>query len=170
MKKLLPHKPAQGFTLIELLVTIAIIAIISVVAVALFGNVQANARDSKRRAEVTALSRALEINKNSTTGYYSTLTKSQLAGGVWPGQVAGSGTVALDPQNYPYCIVTGTTGTVSGPSAVTGWATTPACATTGGGSIINDSLTAFSNVTTFAVCTRLESGGTPSVFCKGNSQ
>ncbi len=170
MKKLLPHKPAQGFTLIELLVTIAIISIISVVAVALFGNIQANARDAKRRAEVTALSRALEINKNSTTGYYTTLAKTQMAGGVWPGQTAGSGTAALDPQGYPYCIVTSTTGTASGPTLVAGWATTPACATTGGGSMINDSLTAFSNITTFAVCARLEGGGTPSVFCKGNSQ
>jgi prepilin-type N-terminal cleavage/methylation domain-containing protein len=161
---------SKGFTLIELLVTIAIIAIISVVAVALFGNVQANARDAKRRSELEALANALEVNRNSTTGYYSTLTKSQLAGGVWPGQVAGSGTAALDPQTYPYCIVTSTTGTASGPSAVTGWATTPACATTGGGSMINDSLTAFSNVNAWVVCTRLESGGTASVYCKGNSQ
>ncbi len=160
----------KGFTLIELLVTIAIIAIISVVAVALFGNVQANARDSKRRAEVEALAQALEVNRNQTTSFYSTLAKTQIAGGIWPGQTTGSGTAALDPQGYPYCIVTSTTGTASGPTLVAGWATTPACATTGGGSMINDSLTAFSNINAWVVCTRLENGGTPAVYCKGNSQ
>ncbi len=170
MKELLPKD--RGFTLIELLVTIAIIAIISVVAVAIFGNVQSNARDAKRRSEVEAMSNALEVNRNQTTGFYVALTKAQMAGGMWPSQTASSGTVALDPQNYPYCIVVSTTGSAAAPGAVTGWATTPACATTGGGYIINDTNMVAGNFTAanaWKLCARLETGG-GTVYCKGNSQ
>jgi prepilin-type N-terminal cleavage/methylation domain-containing protein len=172
MKKQLPqtNKSTQGFTLIELLVVIAIIAIISVVAVSLFNNTQANARDSKRKAELEAMANALEVNKNNTTGFYTTVVKGQFGGGVWPGQTLTSGTAALDPQGYPYCIQTATTGTApTATSNVTGWATTPACATTGGGSMINDSMTAFSTVNAWTICTRLETGG-GTAYCRSNVQ
>jgi prepilin-type N-terminal cleavage/methylation domain-containing protein len=160
----------KGFTLIELLVTIAIIAIISVVAVALFGNIQANARDGKRKAELESIANALEVNKDTTTGFYTKPVKGQFGGGVWPGQTATSGTAALDPQQFPYCILTATNGTSpTGTSVVTGWSTTPTCATTNGGSMINDGLAAFSSVNAWTICTRLEQGG-GTAFCRSNVQ
>jgi prepilin-type N-terminal cleavage/methylation domain-containing protein len=99
----------KGFTLIELLVTIAIIAIISVVAVALFGNIQADARDGKRRAELESLANALEVNKSGGGGNYNPILASQMGGGLMP----GGGATALDPQNYPYCVAGNDTTTLT---------------------------------------------------------
>ncbi len=61
------HK--KGFTLIELLVVIAIIAILSVIGFTVFTNVQKSARDAKRRSDIDAISKALEIYK-SQNGVY----------------------------------------------------------------------------------------------------
>lgn len=51
----------KGFTLIELLVVIAILAILSMVGLALFSNVQKSVRDAKRKADLNAIVKALEI-------------------------------------------------------------------------------------------------------------
>lgn len=51
----------RGFTLVELLVVIAIIAILSVVGVTVFSGVQKSARDAKRKADLGAIYKALEI-------------------------------------------------------------------------------------------------------------
>ncbi len=162
---------SKGFTLIELLVTIAIIAIISVVAVALFGNVQSTARDAKRKAELESISNALEVNKSATTSFYATPAKTQFGGSIWPGQTATSGTEAEDPQGYPYCIATATNGTPPSVTAIGSWASTGAvprvCAT--GSNSIYDSMTAFTSVNAYTICTRLESGG-GTIFCRTNRQ
>ena len=157
----------RGFTLIELLVTIAIISVISVIAVALLGNVQADARDSKRKAELEALSNALEVNKTSGGGTYNPLLANQLAGGVFP----GGGAEALDPQGYPYCIKASTT-TIPPTNSVIGagvWASgTTAC---GEATYLKISGTVPANTTvSWTLCTRLENKGTPQVFCRTNRQ
>ncbi len=54
------HKNKNGFTLIELMVAISIIAIISVIGAALFGQAQKNARDGKRINEIGQIQNALE--------------------------------------------------------------------------------------------------------------
>jgi len=72
MKKLLPKylsKP-QGFTLIELMVVIAIIAVLAAAGVAIFSNSQKTARDGRRRADIEAISKALETNYNTTVNQY----------------------------------------------------------------------------------------------------
>lgn len=48
-----------GFTLIELLVVITIIAILSVMGMAVYGGLQKNARDAKRRTDLDAIAKAL---------------------------------------------------------------------------------------------------------------
>jgi prepilin-type N-terminal cleavage/methylation domain-containing protein len=56
----------QGLTLVELLVAITIIAIIALIGLTVFTGLQSNARDSKRRADVNAISEALELHYNYT--------------------------------------------------------------------------------------------------------
>ncbi len=50
-----------GFTLVELLVVMAIIAVLTLVAVANFRNVQIKARDGQRKSDLGQVQRALEI-------------------------------------------------------------------------------------------------------------
>ena len=61
-----------GFTLIELLVVIAIIGILAGFAIASFTSAQAKGRDSRRKADLDAISKALELMKNDSVGssYY----------------------------------------------------------------------------------------------------
>jgi len=63
-----PSKVKRGFTLIELLVVISIIAILITIIVATFGTTQQKARDSRRRTDLDALKKALELFKSDTKG------------------------------------------------------------------------------------------------------
>lgn len=94
MKRLLPKSinNPQGFTLIELLVVVSIIAILSVIGVAVFTGVQKNARDARRRADINAIANALETNK--TASGYIALSASQFTSGAIP---------TTDPQSNTYC-------------------------------------------------------------------
>lgn len=62
----------KGFTLIELLVVISIIGILAAFIIASFGSAQQKARDSRRKADLDALKKALELYKGDTAGskYY----------------------------------------------------------------------------------------------------
>lgn len=62
----------KGFTLVELLVAISIIAILSAIGMIVFGNVQMQARDSKRKQDLRAISTALEIYYNKNGKYPNT--------------------------------------------------------------------------------------------------
>jgi len=61
-------KVKRGFTLIELLVVIAIIGILASFAIASFTSAQAKGRDSRRKADLDAMKKALELYKTDTTG------------------------------------------------------------------------------------------------------
>ena len=66
------RKAIHGFTLIELLVVIVIIGILASFAVASFTSAQAKGRDSRRKADLDALKKALELYRTDTQGatYY----------------------------------------------------------------------------------------------------
>lgn len=59
----------RGFTLVELLVVISIVAILSVVGVVIYTGVQKSARDSVRKSDIEAISKALEVKYNNTGKY-----------------------------------------------------------------------------------------------------
>lgn len=67
MKKFLPQR---GFTLIELLIVVAIIAILTLIAISIYAGVQKRTRDSRRQAEIDSLAKSIEVRKNPTTGIY----------------------------------------------------------------------------------------------------
>lgn len=96
MKKLLPKsvKNPKGFTLVELLVVISIIAVLSVIGFTIFTGVQKNARDSRRKADIDSIAKALEANYTSGSATpYPVLAGTMFAGGLVPD----------DPQNQaPY--------------------------------------------------------------------
>ena len=60
--------PKKGFTLIELLVVIAIIGILATFIVASFSSAQQRARDARRKSDLDAVKKALELAKNDCTG------------------------------------------------------------------------------------------------------
>lgn len=60
----------SGFTLIELLVVITIIGILAGMALVSYGGTQERARDSKRKQELDAIKKALELAKQDTPGAY----------------------------------------------------------------------------------------------------
>lgn len=134
MKKLLPA--SKGFTLIELLVVVTIIAFLAVIGAAAFGNVQKNARDAKRRADVDAVSKALEANKNADGTYKNWTDTSIYADGKKPDDPDSSkvytftgyrsdSTAGTPIAQYTFCApLETTTGGNSGsatPSISAGW-------------------------------------------------
>lgn len=106
MKKFLPktsHNP-QGFTLIELMIVIAIIAILAVIGISVFGNVQKTARNARRQADLKAMSTAMEVSYNDSAGSYYGLNGAMFASGVIPKNTDGN----------DYTGVSGATATVAG--------------------------------------------------------
>ncbi len=59
----------KGFTLVELLVVISIIAILSIIGLPSFSGVTKNARNSQRKVDIDAISKAYEIHYDSINGY-----------------------------------------------------------------------------------------------------
>lgn len=58
------RKNKSGFTLVELLVVIAIISILTIVISSSFSSAQKKARDAKRKAELSSLTKALQMYYN----------------------------------------------------------------------------------------------------------
>ena len=65
------NRKSYGFTLIELLVVITIIGILAGLTLVSFSGAQARARDSKRKSDLDAIKKTLELAKQDTPGAYS---------------------------------------------------------------------------------------------------
>ncbi len=159
MKKIL--KSYAGFTLIELLVVVAIIAILSVIGMTLFGSVQKSARDARRRGDIDAIASALEVAKTST-GY------AQIYGTNF-----ASGTVPTDSGNtatgITYCVYSRPDyNTITVPT--TRWTTTCPLFSESGTLVFpvtSGQIYLVSSATKWTVCASLETG---TVYCKSSSQ
>lgn len=74
----------SGFTLIELLVVVAIIALLSSVALIGFLSARQKARDAKRLGDMTQMNTALELYYSTNKGYPSSPVLG-VPGGITPG-------------------------------------------------------------------------------------
>ena len=123
----------KGFTLIELLVVIAILAILAIIAATLYTGVQSRARDAKRKADITAMSRAMESNYVVGTGYPTTVQGSWFADQVIPSNPTPGGaayaTNTITTATFMFCATlegstgnaTASTGTGLGTTSVGGF-------------------------------------------------
>lgn len=106
MKKQLP-KTSKGFTLVELLVVISIMAILGVIGVTIFSNTQRTARDAKRKADIAAMSDAMEANYIQGTGYPTTITGTWFSDGAKPVNPAPGGAAyaenVITTSAYTFC-------------------------------------------------------------------
>lgn len=64
------RKAIQGFTLIELLIVITILGILAGLVLASYGAAQARGRDSRRKTDLDAIKKSLELTKQDTVGQY----------------------------------------------------------------------------------------------------
>lgn len=60
----------RGFTLIELLIVITILGILAGLTLASYGGTQERARDSKRKTDLDAIKKALELARQDSVGAY----------------------------------------------------------------------------------------------------
>lgn len=162
----------KGFTLVELLVAISILAILSVVGMTIYSQIQTRARDAKRIGDIDSISKAFEVHysngvypqisanwfdsgistdpKNDTTYFYSLKGKDSdgtVTGGtsgVYPTTPSVSFTICAELENSTGNATAGTTTNPDG--------TTTTSATAGDG-------------TTFTLAS-----GNGTHFCKKNLQ
>lgn len=57
----------KGFTLIELMVVIAILAVIGLISISLYGNAQKTARDGRRRSDIDQMAKSIESARDFTS-------------------------------------------------------------------------------------------------------
>lgn len=107
MKKYLPksfNNPHLGFTLVELLVVVAIIAILAVIGLTIFSNLQKGARDARRKGDIDSISQAMEANYGKTTsGTYDAMADGMFASGKVPTDPINTGTTC-SANNCKYCV------------------------------------------------------------------
>ena len=87
------NKRQAGFTLIELLVVIAIIGMLASMILVSLNGARAKARNSRQKADLSQLSKALELYYNGNSAYPST-------SGSWHGDASGYGSYGYGAAGY----------------------------------------------------------------------
>ena len=81
----------NGFTLIELLVGVSIAAVLALVGLVLFTDLQKNGRDTKRKKDIDAVATALETRYTySSSPKYPTIDDTLFANGIVPKPPGGT--------------------------------------------------------------------------------
>lgn len=155
-------RKTTGFTLIELLIGIAILAVLSAIGIVIYSNAQRTSRDARRRADVLAIAKALEVGRgNANSETYPALTSSMFTSGGVPG----------DPGSRIYCVTYTTTsaGTLTADPAA--W-TTNTCPGPAGAANWNSAGNSYppSGAYKYRVCASLENTGTSTLFCATSQQ
>lgn len=154
-------REVKGFTLVELLVVIAIIAILATVGFAIFNGIQKNARDARRKADIDAMAKAMEVKKDGNTSTYGQLQHVDFSNGAIPTDTSTA--------KYVVAVVTTAGGTL--PLPPSNWAVTSATPTSPAGyGIVDGSTNPANNSYAWRFCALLENGTNPTVYCRANAQ
>lgn len=89
MKKIQQNRDLDGFTLIELIIIIVIISILAIIGFSYYNGMQANAKDSKKKADINAIYKAYESNYKNNA--YQPLQPNNFMSGQIPKTPEGSG-------------------------------------------------------------------------------
>lgn len=96
-----------GFTLIELLVVVAILAILGVVSVSLYGNAQKAAKDAQKKTDLNTISKIYESYYDVNSGKYLPPPASEFPNDTFPippDNTSYSGTVSAAQAAFQVCI------------------------------------------------------------------
>lgn len=86
----------KGFTLVELLVVVAIIGLLSTLAVVALGSARGKARDAKRLSDIKQVQTALELFYNDNNGYPVAAAPPLALGGAGAVTLSGAGITAAN--------------------------------------------------------------------------
>src|SRR3989338_3437078 len=174
----LPVLNKKGFTLVELMVAISIVAILAVVGLVVYGNVQATARNSQREQSLQAITTALESNKPPGSTIYPQILDTQFSGGTVPTDPKAAATA---PATQKYCLIYSETNPPTTASQIpkygvgqfiSNWTSCTVTGTGTGVPIANAIPVVAVKMTSWAVCARDETDQTATaatkVFCKYN--
>ena len=79
------NKQGRGFTIVELLIVIVVIAILAAITIVAYNGIQSSARNSKAKADIANLAKAVHAAKLNTGNSFVTITASM------GGQSTGAG-------------------------------------------------------------------------------
>lgn len=184
MKKACTECNRSGFTLIELLVVVAVIAILSLIGLTIFSAAQTNARDARRKADVDAIAKAIEINKTPGSIYYTQLPALGFSSskvpiesfvGYVPKYCIKFSTIETSPANPTNWGATTIGNCPSGTAPNDNWIEIPADGIPSG-AVTFGATADIGKILSWKVCARLEASGaaitgaTLKIFCYPSSQ